>query len=174
MSGPRLFTFSLHLPGVPSPSELLRPREGSTILYDFIKETTAKNTYGSICIPITNDIWKKRWKEMCLIEHGTSSSECKRDVELQWAAENWRAGYSGSFHLNEVNITRLGLWQCHQVQSGISDLGVSVIEEAEGTIGMAADWLELDSPDAWVRYDSELVCKRAVSLVTVLVAYGLG
>lgn len=31
-------------------------------------------------------------------------------------------------------------------------------EEAEYIIGMAADWLELDAPDIWVRYDSELVC----------------
>lgn len=31
------------------------------------------------------------------------------------------------------------------------------VEEAEYTIGMVSDWIELDSPDAWVRYDSELV-----------------
>ena len=169
MSGPRLFTFSLHIPSVPSPGELLRPGEGSTLLHNFISETIAKNTYSSVCIPITNDNWKKRWKEMCLMEHGTGSSECKRDVELQRAAENWRAGYSEAFHRNEVNITRLGLSRYHQYGLILLISGIVVIEEAEGTIGMAADWLELDSPDAWVRYDSELVRNRSVSLVYVFV-----
>ena len=32
-----------------------------------------------------------------------------------------------------------------------------ITEEAEYIIGMAADWIELDSPDVWVRLDSELV-----------------
>lgn len=31
------------------------------------------------------------------------------------------------------------------------------IEEAEFTIGMVSDWLELDSPDEWIRSDSEIV-----------------
>lgn len=30
-------------------------------------------------------------------------------------------------------------------------------EEAENAVGMASEWLELDSPDEWVRLDSELV-----------------
>ncbi|KAF8340642.1 PRMT5 arginine-N-methyltransferase-domain-containing protein [Cantharellus anzutake] len=148
MSAPRLFTFSLHIPGVPPPSEVLHPEDGSsTPLHSLMKETTAKNIYSSICIPIANDIWKHRWKEMCLVEHGMSS-EGRKDSELQRVAEKWRAGHSGGFRKNEVNITRL--------------------EEAEGTIGMAADWLELDSPDAWVRYDSELALKQEISQASYL------
>jgi type II protein arginine methyltransferase len=31
------------------------------------------------------------------------------------------------------------------------------IDEAMNTIGMISEWLELDSPDDGVRYDSEIV-----------------
>ena len=37
------------------------------------------------------------------------------------------------------------------------ELNVSRLEESPGLIAMAADWLELDSDDEGIRFDSELV-----------------
>lgn len=37
------------------------------------------------------------------------------------------------------------------------ELVVSRLEETPKVIGVAADWLELDSPDEGIRFDSELV-----------------
>lgn len=40
------------------------------------------------------------------------------------------------------------------------ELVVSRLEETQTLIATAADWLELDSPDEGIRFDSELVSSR--------------
>jgi hypothetical protein len=77
----------------------------------------------------------------------------------------------GGFKRSEVTVTRLGtspslleFWRtevgrasspsgCADELSFLSDRA----EETEHLIGLASDWLELDSPDEGIRFDSELV-----------------
>lgn len=35
------------------------------------------------------------------------------------------------------------------------------VDEAEGVVAFASEWLELDASDDWVRHDSETVCCSA-------------
>ncbi|KAF8322644.1 PRMT5-domain-containing protein [Clavulina sp. PMI_390] len=100
--------------------------------------------YSTICLPITNARWAERWRRMCLSSSSdrkkNKEKEKEREKEAHRTAEMWRAGMVGRFERNEVNLTK--------------------IEEAECVIGMAADWLQLDSPDLWVRHDSELALRQ--------------
>ncbi|KAG8933251.1 methyltransferase protein [Tulasnella sp. 418] len=109
------------------------------------------NYYDCVCIPITTDEWRKRWSRLCLTnpESSPTSVQHKSPEELlkqQQDAELWRA--SDAFSLSEVNITKL--------------------EEAENVIGLVSDWLELDSPDEWVRLDSELALRQELSYASYL------
>lgn len=42
------------------------------------------------------------------------------------------------------------------------------VDEAENVIGIASDWLELDSPDDWVRHDCEIVLKQELAYAAYL------
>jgi len=57
--------------------------------------------YDSVCIPLTNEAWRTRWKRMCL------TVDEKQTPEIEKLAEDWRAS-EGPFLKSEMNITRLG------------------------------------------------------------------
>jgi hypothetical protein len=128
----RLFALSLHLSGPPSP-ESFELGEGSTALTRFINSTLEDNIYQSVCLPITNARWAERWKRMCLDssnvpEEGENDStsvmdsevdatvrlddnavtERNKGTESHRVAEGWRAGISGRFQRDEVNLTKIG------------------------------------------------------------------
>ncbi|KAG8863184.1 methyltransferase protein [Tulasnella sp. 330] len=145
----------LHLatPLKPSSSEKtqngkdFRPR---TILEQRIHSAQG-DRYDGVCLAITNDEWRKRWARLCLSLSGekldTAASTPEEVKQQQTAAELWRAGDSG-FRRDEVNLTKL--------------------EEAESVIGLASEWLELDSPDEWVRLDSELALRQELAYASYL------
>lgn len=58
--------------------------------------------YEGICLPLTSDQWKARWRELCLIPAEGSSDA----AALEKSAENWRS--KPGFLRDEVTITRLG------------------------------------------------------------------
>lgn len=112
----------------------------STPLLRLLK-VSSEDGYDLICVPLANETWKSRWKKMCLTDGEKQSEEVER------LAEDWRAS-EGPFLREEMNITRL--------------------DEAMGTIGMVSDWLELDSPDDGLRYDSEIALKQELSYAAYL------
>jgi type II protein arginine methyltransferase len=59
--------------------------------------------YNYVCVPLTNENWRSRWREMCVTigEHGS------KNMLVEQRAEVWRAG--GGFKQDEVHITRLGM-----------------------------------------------------------------
>lgn len=60
--------------------------------------------YDGICVPLTTDKWKARWREMCLIP-----AEGNPDAHaLEQSAEKWRS--KPGFLRDEVTITRLGMF----------------------------------------------------------------
>ena len=90
-------------------------------------------------------------------DHGVT--ERNKGVESHRVAEMWRAGIAGRYRKDEVNLTKIGAAPLGSFRKSLC-VNVSFCgqtEEADHTIGMAADWLELDAPDIWVRHDSELV-----------------
>ncbi len=58
--------------------------------------------YDAICLPLTNDKWKARWRDMCLIPAGGTLDR----VSLEHQAEDWRS--TPGFMRDEVTITHLG------------------------------------------------------------------
>ena len=42
------------------------------------------------------------------------------------------------------------------------------LDEAESVIGLASDWLELDSPDDWIRHDCEIALKSELAYALYL------
>ncbi|CAG8606297.1 17274_t:CDS:2, partial [Acaulospora colombiana] len=106
-----------------------------------LSKAAVDDGYDFISIPLTNNAWRTRWKKMCLTDGG------KQEPEIAKLAEDWRAS-EGPFERSEMNITRL--------------------DEALNTIGMVSDWLELDSPDDGLRYDSEIALKQELSFASYL------
>jgi protein arginine N-methyltransferase 5 len=80
---------------------------------------------------------------MCL----SNTNGTPRDSALEQKAEVWRSG-AAPFQLDEVVLQRM--------------------EEGENVIAFASDWIHLDSPDEWVRYDSELALMQEIGWAVYL------
>lgn len=133
MSGTKLLSLSLHLSGPPSPDDV-DPSEG-TPLARFVNSTLENNVYQTVCLPITNSKWAERWKRMCIISAHADDDEDRddeelfpmdaedatakitdpaqqsvstKDAEAHRLAESWRAGITGRFRRDEVNLTKIG------------------------------------------------------------------
>lgn len=69
--------------------------------------------YDAVCIPLTTDRWRMRWRDMCLLsstpdlesEEGGDGARAGR-TGLEQQAELWRA--NPVFVKDEVTLTRLG------------------------------------------------------------------
>ncbi|KAG9045040.1 methyltransferase protein [Tulasnella sp. UAMH 9824] len=115
-------------------------------------EEALQDSYNGVCLSITNDEWRRRWTSLCLTtpspaEGGTVPMPISDELkEQQRVAELWRV--SDAFKKSELNITKL--------------------EEAENIVGLASEWLELDSPDEWVRQDSELALRQELAYASYL------
>lgn len=66
-----------------------------------LSKIAAEDGYDWVCIPLTNEAWKTRWRKMCL----TDGQRQSFDTEI--LTENWRAS-EGPFERSEMNITQLG------------------------------------------------------------------
>jgi protein arginine N-methyltransferase 5 len=128
------------LPEVPPPPTL--PYPNPTPLQAQISQTLHTTDYDCVCIPLTNPKWQARWERLCLrpLDEETQDpkvlAERERDRErTDREADQWRA--QGGLEFDEVNVTRL--------------------EDTTSLIATASEWLELDSPDEGIRFDSELV-----------------
>ena len=73
-----------------------------SLVLRLVAETRSKG-YDLICLPLTTEKWKIRWRDMCILP---SESNRDRDVVAEERAEAWRA--SPAFLRDEVTITRLG------------------------------------------------------------------
>jgi type II protein arginine methyltransferase len=68
-----------------------------------LSRISAEDSYDWVCIPLTNEAWKTRWKRMCL------SDGQRQSFDTELLAENWRAS-EGPYERSEMNITRLGVF----------------------------------------------------------------
>lgn len=118
------------LPNTPSPAP--------SPLQQLISKTTENTDYDAVCLPLTNTKWHERWERLCLrpIEDEDATPEeigAREKVDIE--ADVWRR--EGGLNRDELVVSRL--------------------EETQTLIATAAEWLELDSPDEGIRFDSELV-----------------
>ncbi|KAI0822469.1 PRMT5-domain-containing protein [Trametes gibbosa] len=98
--------------------------------------------YDSLCVPLTNDKWKARWRELCILDPEGSPDK----LAIEQRAEAWRS--KPAFFRDEVTISRL--------------------EEAETLIPLISDWLELDASDDWVRHDAEIALQQELAFASYL------
>jgi protein arginine N-methyltransferase 5 len=72
-----------------------------TPILRLLSESRTKG-YDAVCIPLTNEKWRARWKRMCLSPEG----EAEKEENAERISEAWRA--NPVFLREEVNVTRLG------------------------------------------------------------------
>ncbi|KAI0070415.1 PRMT5-domain-containing protein [Panus rudis PR-1116 ss-1] len=129
-------------------------------------EARAKG-YEGIAVPLTNERWRTRWAEMCLLPPGDLPD--RQSAERK--AEAWRG--RPVFAREEVNVTRLGmsLFAFFRVFM-MGELNVDVEtwceDEAEGIVAFASEWLELDASDDWVRHDAEIALLQELAYASYL------
>ncbi|KAI0661471.1 PRMT5-domain-containing protein [Cubamyces menziesii] len=98
--------------------------------------------YDTVCVPLTNEKWKARWRELCIL----NPEESPDKLSIEQRAEAWRS--KPAFFRDEVTISRL--------------------EEAECLIPLISDWLELDAADDWVRHDAEIALQQELAFASYL------
>lgn len=132
---------ALYLPH-PLPSLPIEPPPTPSPLQQVIASTLSTTDYDLVSFPLTNAAWQARWEKLCLRpieEEGLSEAELERraieERKVDQEADIWRR--DGGLKRSEVVVSRL--------------------EESQGVIPLASEWLELDSPDEGIRFDSELV-----------------
>ncbi|KAF9521677.1 PRMT5-domain-containing protein [Crepidotus variabilis] len=122
--------------------------DSSTPVLQLLSQLRAKG-YQRICMPLTTNKWKRRWSEMCLLPiqpENVEQSEKDYKEKIARTAESWRM--TPGFKREEVTITRL--------------------DEAEGIVAIISEWLELDSPDDWVRHDAEIALQQELAYAAYL------
>ncbi|WVQ85433.1 hypothetical protein IAT38_007598 [Cryptococcus sp. DSM 104549] len=138
-------TVALSLPN-PLPALPTEPRPVQSPLQQAIVQTIKTTDYDLVSLPLTNPLWQARWEKLCLHpvyddEGRVSAQEQDRREQERRAidreADIWRR--DGGLRREEVNVSRL--------------------EESQGVIATAAEWLEMDSPDEGIRFDSELALR---------------
>ena len=72
-----------------------------TPVLQLLSDSKAKG-YDAVCIPLTNEKWRERWKGMCL----SPEDEAEKDPSVERTSEAWRS--NPAFLREEVNVTRLG------------------------------------------------------------------
>lgn len=92
--------------------------KGSNTLMLQVASEARSRGYEGICVPLTNEKWKSRWRDLCLLvpnieEDGEGAM--KRQ-EMEQRGEAWRA--KPGFGLDEVTITRLGGFSQYLYSSG--------------------------------------------------------
>ncbi|EKD02830.1 hypothetical protein A1Q2_02866 [Trichosporon asahii var. asahii CBS 8904] len=125
------------VPGLPT-----QPHPSPSPLQQLIAHTVAATDYDAVCVPLTNGLWQDRWERLCLrpaddddsLSLDSASSPWPQRLDTDREADEWRK--EPSLNRDECNITRL--------------------EESQGVIALASEWLEIDSPDEGIRFDSEL------------------
>ncbi|KZO90669.1 PRMT5-domain-containing protein [Calocera viscosa TUFC12733] len=152
---------ALHIPASelaalpPASSSAPRESDDPTPVQELISTTLASRLYTYVCLPLTTPKWKDRWSRMCLqppLGAGPSTADGAdghapgRDPAVEKEAEEWRL--HPKFEREEVTVTRL--------------------EETYSLIGMVSAWLELDSPESGIRYDSELALRQELAYSTYL------
>ncbi|KAI0033553.1 PRMT5 arginine-N-methyltransferase-domain-containing protein, partial [Vararia minispora EC-137] len=101
--------------------------------------------YDLVALPLTTDAWRVRWRAMCVVE-APDAGVLAHDREREARAEAWRA--SPRFEDGELTISRL--------------------DEAQGTLVVVSEWLELDAADDWVRHDSEIALLQELAFASYL------
>lgn len=132
--------FALPDPLPPSPST---PHPSPSPLQNQITSTLTSTDYDLVAVPLANERWRARWEKLCLRPNEedldpASPEALARDQareRIDREADMWRK--DGGLKRDEVNVTRL--------------------EEGPNMIAVASEWLELDSCDEGIRFDSELV-----------------
>ena len=158
-------------------------------------KSDARRYFDGFALPIVNEKWKERWSLMCAMQSGLAGAgggagdagedggrngdvemdvfggrgereeERKRkEKELEERAERWRA--APHFLREECNMVTLGGLFPLATINQLTHLRRS--DEAESVIGLASDWLELDSPDDWIRHDCEIALKSELSYALYL------
>ena len=142
---PRLpVALALPYPPPPAPTE---PLPSPSPLYNAIQSTVQGTDYDSVVLPLTNEAWQMRWERLCLrpveddededVKPEVLEARGREREAVDREADLWRR--EGGLLREECNINRL--------------------EDGQRVIAVAADWLELDSPDEGIRFDSELVSR---------------
>ncbi|WVQ62352.1 uncharacterized protein L199_000492 [Kwoniella botswanensis] len=133
----------------PIPSLPVTPRPDPSPLQQTISNTLSSTDYDLVSLPLTNTAWQDRWERLCLrpVEEDEDLKPdqlAERDRErekVDLEADVWRR--DGGLKRDEVNVSRL--------------------EESQAVITTAAEWLELDSPDEGIRFDSEIALRSEMA-----------
>ncbi|WWC66577.1 uncharacterized protein I206_100480 [Kwoniella pini CBS 10737] len=133
----------------PAPSLPTTPRPDPSPLQQAISNTLSSTDYDLVSLPLTNSLWQDRWERLCLRpvedEDGLTPEQLeakdKEREKVDLEADIWRR--DGGLKRDEVNVSRL--------------------EESQAVITTAAEWLELDSPDEGIRFDSEIALRSEMA-----------
>ncbi|WWD18018.1 hypothetical protein CI109_102465 [Kwoniella shandongensis] len=144
-------TIAFSLP-TPLPALPTTPRPSPSPLQSTITSTLSSTDYDLVSLPLTNHLWQERWERLCLrpmedeeelarlSPQQAEAREREREA-VDREADLWRR--DGGLRREEVNVTRL--------------------EESQAIVATASEWLELDSPDEGIRFDSELALRAELA-----------
>lgn len=153
--------------------------------------------YDLIVLELTNERWKERWERLCLANpndvpsaSGSSAAVPPSSVQMASGAA-WLARSSSRQGLNSFSAS--GVRQSPSPSPAASSAGqtfatiareaeewrkapafkrtevnLTKLEETEGVIALASQWIELDSPDEGVRLDCELALRQELAYASYL------
>lgn len=125
------------------------PHPSPSPLQQLIGQTVAKTDYDAICVPLTNARWQDRWERLCLRPVGAEDEDDGPDQD--------GVDGQGSLRDRTGDVDREADLFRREPSLLRDECNITRLEESQNVIALASDWLELDSPDEGIRFDSELV-----------------
>jgi type II protein arginine methyltransferase len=118
----------------------VNPLEGQTVI-GAVVDSCLNDSYDIVCLPLTNEEWHTRWREMCIDNLDMNDGQKERKAEL------WRSGGS-PLRENEVIL--------------------GYLEETMNVVAFASEWICLDAQDEWIRLDSEIALEQELAWASYL------
>lgn len=137
----------------PLPTE---PHPAPSPLQQFVGTTVSKTDYDAVCLPLANPLWQDRWERLCLRPVDEEDASLL-DAGGSTDASHPRPSYSVDRIPERTDTDReADLWR-KDPSLNRQECNITRLEESQGVIALASEWLELDAQDEGIRFDSELV-----------------
>ncbi|PKI84260.1 type II protein arginine methyltransferase [Malassezia vespertilionis] len=114
--------------------------------------------YDNIVLELTNAQWRERWERLCLLQSLESEPDRSFGAPELPRSSSRAVLFSGPAP-SELLRTEAEQWRADP-HFQRAELNVTHLDEPRSVTLMLSQWLELDSPDEGVRFDSELALRQ--------------
>ncbi|KZV62913.1 PRMT5-domain-containing protein [Peniophora sp. CONT] len=123
--------------------------------------------YDFLCVPLTTDAWRDRWRAMCVLPTASQLSDSGGEATEKDGDGDARMSSGPEGAKMRAAEARAEAWRAAPA-FGAGEVTLVHLDEAQNVLVSVSDWLELDAADPWVRHDAEIALLQELSYASYL------